>query len=112
MDKRIDNQSESTENITDIEFNEWADKLSKMDDEDASRAVLQRVLENSDLYDSDKELLKDAYEYCMKLIHQGKPLEIDLLKIYLGDIKNYKVNDVNLYNLIILLGCCGICFDK
>jgi len=107
-----ENSNESTRDVSDREFEAWADSLSKMSDEEASRTILEHVIATSDLASDDKVLLRDAYDYCMKLIHQGKPLEIDLLKIYLGQIKDYKVNDVNLYNLIILLGCCGIYFGK
>ena len=102
----------SGDKSSDKEFNAWADKLEKMSDMEVSREVFNRIMFKSDIDDKSKELLSLSYEYCVKLINQNKPLEPNLLKIYLQDIKGYDINQVNLTGLILLLGCCGINFNK
>ena len=107
--------SESTGNNkinTDKEFNEWADRLEKMDDLSISREVFNRVMAHSDIDDESKNILDLSYNYCFKLIQQGKPLDINLLKIYLEEIKGIEVSRLNMVNIILLLGLCGINFSK
>lgn len=94
------------------EFNEWADKLEKMSDMEASRAVFNRIMEVSDIDKASKELLDISYNYAVKLINQGKNLEINLLKIYLQDLKGYDISQIDLGLIILLLGFCGIQFEK
>lgn len=94
------------------EFEKWADALSHMDDLSVSRELFNRIMNHSDLNDDDKALLSDAYQYCQKLLKYGKPLEPDLLRIYLQDLKGYEISQINMVNLIIMLGCCGIVFTE
>ena len=35
-------------------------------------------------------------------------IDIDLLKIYLTDIKGYDVKQINIYQILLLLSFCGI----
>lgn len=93
-----------------IEYENWLNKLEKMDDISVSRELYNRIMNHSDLSKKDKDLLSDAYEYCNKLMRNGKKLEPDLLRIYLEELKGYQISQVNMVNLVILLGCCGIVF--
>lgn len=103
---------ESTGSLRDEEYEAWADRLSRMGDEEASYEIYQRVRLSNDLNEESKRLLDDGYEYCRTLIKQGKALEFDLFKIHLEKIKGYDLSTVNLYTLVALLGCCGIIFKK
>lgn len=94
------------------EYNAWLDRLSKMDDMSVSRELYDRVVNHSDIDKESIELFKIAYDYAIKLINQGKPLEVNLLKIYLQDIKGKDINQINMINLVALLGICGIEFKK
>lgn len=105
------NNDELSGNSTDKEFNRWADSLEKMSDIEVSHAIYDRILTNSDLSSEDKKLLKDSYEYASKLISQNKPLEANLLKIYLSEVKGYDIYKVNIVNVIVLLAFCGIIFE-
>lgn len=94
------------------EFNQWADKLSHMSDREASREIYNRIMSHSDINKDALDVFSDAYEYCIKLIDQGKPLETNLLKIYLEEVKGRDINKINVVNLFTLLGICGINFNK
>lgn len=69
-------------------------------------------MNHSDLDQESLKLFSTAYEYCMKLINQGKNLEPNLLRIYLQDIKGQDISQINLINLFTLLGLCGINFTN
>ena len=107
MNKDINNESSGNP-----EFEQWADKLEKMSDYEVSREIYNRIMNHSDIDKESLELFSLAYEYCLKLISQGKNLEPNLLKIYLQDIKGKNINQIKLTNLFILLGICGINFEK
>lgn len=93
------------------EFEQWANKLEHMSDQEVSYEIYQRIMNHSDIDKDSLRLFSEAYEYCMKLINQGKNLEPNLLKIYLQDIKGENINEVNIVNLFILLSMCGIEFS-
>lgn len=106
----MSNYSESTGSKEQDEFNKWADELSKMSDAEVSREIFKRIMLSDDLSKAEKDIFKDAYEYCWKLIDQHKPLQLDLMKIYLEQLKGYELNKVNFVNLFMMLGMCGINF--
>jgi hypothetical protein len=93
------------------EFEQWANKLEHMSDQEVSYEIYQRIMNHSDIDKDSLRLFSEAYEYCIKLINQGKNLEPNLLKIYLQDIKGENINEVNIVNLFILLSMCGIEFS-
>lgn len=105
----MNNDNESTSNI---EFENWANRLEKMSDREVSYEIYQRILNHGDLDAESKELFSIAYEYCMKLLNLGKNLEPNLLKIYLQDIKGKDISQINIINVFALLGICGINFKK
>ena len=82
------NNNESTGNL---EFEQWANKLEHMSDQEVSYEIYQRILNHSDIDKDSLRLFSEAYEYCIKLINQGKNLEPNLLKIYLQDIKGENI---------------------
>ncbi len=102
--------TESTGDLND--YNKWLNSLSKLDDKGVSREIYNRIVNHSDIDKESIELFKIAYDYAIKLINQGKNLEINLLKIYLQDVKGKDINQINMMNLIALLGICGINFKK
>ena len=93
------------------EFEQWANKLEHMTDQEVSYEIYQRIMNHSDIDKDSLRLFSEAYEYCIKLINQGKNLEPNLLKIYLQDIKGENINEVNIVNLFVLLSMCGIEFS-
>lgn len=102
--------TESTGDLND--YNKWLNSLSKLDDKEVSHEIYNRIVNHSDIDKESIELFKIAYDYAIKLINQGKNLEINLLKIYLQDVKGKDINQINMMNLIALLGICGINFKK
>lgn len=58
-----------------------------MSDVEVSYEIYNRIMNHSDIDKESLKLFEIAYEYCLKLIKQHKPLEHNLLKIYLRDVK-------------------------
>ncbi len=103
------NSDESTGNL---EFEQWANRLEHMSDKEISNEIYQRIIQSNEIDEESRKLFSMAYEYCMKLINQGKDLEPNLLKIYLQDIKGQDISQINLINLFTMLAMCGINFSK
>lgn len=104
----MDEYNESTGNP---EFEQWANKLEHMTDKEISYEIYQRIMNSKEIDQQSLKLFSLAYEYCMKLINQGKNLEPNLLKIYLQDINGQDISQINLINLFALLALCGINFS-
>lgn len=104
----MDEYNESTGNP---EFEQWANKLEHMADKEISYEIYQRIMNSKEIDQQSLKLFSLAYEYCMKLINQGKNLEPNLLKIYLQDINGQDISQINLINLFALLALCGINFS-
>lgn len=104
----MDEYNESTGNP---EFEQWANKLEHMTDKEISHEIYQRIMNSKEIDQQSLKLFSLAYEYCMKLINQGKNLEPNLLKIYLQDINGQDISQINLINLFALLALCGINFS-
>ncbi len=92
------------------EFEQWANKLEHMSDYEVSQELYNRIMQHSNIDKESLELFSLAYNYCIKLIANGKNLEPNLLKIYLQDIKGKNIDQIKLTNLFLLLGICGINF--
>ena len=104
----MDEYNESTGNP---EFEQWANKLEHMSDKEISYEIYQRIMNSKEIDEKSLKLFSLAYEYCMKLINQGKNLEPNLLKIYSQDINVKDISQINLINLFTLLAVCGINFS-
>lgn len=102
-------ESESTGNP---EYEKWLKSLENMSDSEISYKIYQRIMNSKEISQDSLKLFSMAYEYCIKLINQGKNLEPNLLKIYLKDIKGQDISQINLINLFALLALCGINFSK
>lgn len=98
--------------ISDNGYEEWLKKLESMSDIEICYEMHNRVMEKSDIDEESKELFDLAFNYCMKLIIQKKPLESNLLKIYLQDIHHKDINQINMVLLVTLLSLCGINFSQ
>ena len=104
----MDEYNESTVNP---KFEQWANKLEHMTDKEISYEIYQRIMNSKEIDQQSLKLFSLAYEYCMKLINQGKNLEPNLLKIYLQDINGQDISQINLINLFALLALGGINFS-
>lgn len=60
-----------------------------------------------DLDQKSKKLFEDCYDYFLQKMKEGKNVDSDLLKIYLQDIKGYDIQQINIYQIMLLLSFCG-----
>ena len=103
--------SEITGDDISPEFKEWAMAYMKSQDTCVQRNLIkERILQSDELTSEDKKIFTDVFEYCEKLVSQHKPLETNLLKIYLEDIKGYDIDKINVVRILILVTLCGFKF--
>lgn len=91
-------------------YQEWKDYLSSLSDAEVSEEIKKRILSESGMNQEEQNIFNDIYNFFKKNTIAGKPVKIDLLKIYLEDIKGYDVKKINIYQMLILLSFCGIQF--
>jgi hypothetical protein len=89
-------------------YEQWSERISKLSDEEISIEIKNKILERANIDEKSKQVFNDCYEYFKKNIKAGKNIDIDLLKIYLTDIKGYDVKQINIYQILLLLSFCGI----
>ena len=86
--------------------------LQKLNFEDYANEMKEKILSDKTINDLSQQYFKDCFEYVMKLYKSNKPLDINLLKIYLEQVKNYKnIKFDEFVRIIILLGFCGFSFN-
>lgn len=95
-------------------FEEWiklAQELSA-DFEQYAQLMKQTILKGN-LDEQSKEQFEVCFDYVMSLYKDGKPLDINQLKIYLEQIKGYKnIKMTEVINIMLLLSFCGFSFDE
>lgn len=88
-------------------FEEWSKSLESMDFDHYSLAIKEKIME-SDLDDYSKQAFEACFEYVTKLYKAGKPLDVNLLKIHLEEVKGFKnIKMDEFINLMLLLSYCG-----
>lgn len=88
-------------------FKEWSKSLENMDFDHYSMTIRDKILEGN-LDKLSKDCFKVCFDYVSKLNKEGKPLDLNLLKIHLeqvNDFKNLKYNEI--ITILILLSYCG-----
>ena len=89
-------------------YEQWSERLSKLSDDEISIEIKNKILERANIDEKSKRVFNDCYDYFKKNIKAEKPVDIELLKIYLTDIKGYDVKKINIYQILLLLSFCGI----
>lgn len=92
------------------DFEKWKQELQNLSFEEFAVQMKDKILtDNSD--ELSKQYFQDCFDYVFKLYKTGKPLEVNLLKIYLEQVKNYKnLKMIEFIRTIILLSFCGFNF--
>ena len=92
------------------DFENWKKELQNLTFEEYAVLMKDKILQdNTDTL--SKTYFQDCFDYVLKLYKSNKPLELNLLKIYLEEIKNYKnIKMEDFIRTIILLGFCGFNF--
>ena len=108
-DKDITSKDSGTGEQEHRTYEDWCKTLEGKSDEDASRQLFDTIMNKGNLPEETGKLFKDIFDYSIQKIHDNKTFDIDLLKIYLKDIKGYdKIETTNLYPILLLLSMCGI----
>ena len=93
------------------EFEKWKNDLQNLTFEEYAIYMKNKILQDN-IDELSKNYFQDCFDYVLKLYKSNKPLELNLLKIYLEQIKNYKnIKMDDFIRTIILLGFCGFNFQ-
>ena len=107
--------NEETTGIIDPAFVGW---MQELNDTAANNPIAQRkmirdrILLSNEFSEADRQLFNTVYDYVEKVYSQGKPLEPNLLKIYLHDLKGYDIDNVSIVRILCLVSLCGFSFDN
>lgn len=92
-----------------ISYDDWAKSLEGLSDEEISYKIKDVIMSKDDIPFEMKRLYSDIFDYSVEKIKNKKTFDIDLLKIYLKDIKGYtNIQDVNIYQVLLMLSASGI----
>ena len=94
-----------------LSYEDWLKTLEGKSDEEISLAIKEQIINKSGMDEMNKKLFNDIYEYFANKINANKSIEIELLRIYLTDIKGYStdvVNKIDFIQMLVLLNVCGI----
>lgn len=95
-------------------FEEWIKTTQDLsgDFEQYAQLMKQTILRGN-LDEQSKEQFEVCFQYVMSLYKEGKPLDINQLKIYLEQIKGYKnIKMTEVINIMLLLSFCGFSFTE
>lgn len=94
------------------QFEKWKSEFENLSFEEYAKKIRDKILESPQLEPEAKEIFKDAFEYMLELTEAKKPLDTNLLKIRLVDIKGHKNFDmIGFTQVLMLLSLCGFQFD-
>lgn len=105
------NQQNEKSGKPDEGFQNWKNELLNGDltPDEISLKIRDKILESPQLSTPEqKQFYIDVYDYVKKLIDRGKPLEINLLRIYLEEVKGYDLTVHSIIATLILVSACGI----
>lgn len=94
-------------------FKEWQQSLESMEFEDRAIAIKEKIIEGLSEYPEAQEQFQVCFDYVMQVYKEDKPLEMNLLKIYLESVKGYKnIKMTEVFNIMLLLSYCGFDFKN
>jgi hypothetical protein len=93
------------------DIDKWKESLKNMSFEDYAITIKNKILEDN-LNTESKQYFCDCFDYVFNCYKKNKPLELNLIKIYLEDIKGYKnIKMEEFIRTLLLLNLCGFSFD-
>lgn len=86
---------------------EWQKYLDTLSFENRAIEIKNKILDGLE-DETSKQCFQDCFEYVLNLYKQNKPLEANLFRIHLEDIKGYKnIKLEEFIRIILLLSYCG-----
>lgn len=92
-------------------YDEWLAGFEGLDFERTAERIRDKLLESPEFDSKSQKFFKDAFAYVMNLHKQNKPLNTNLMRIHMVDIKGYKGLTVEEFGrTLLLLSMCGFSF--
>lgn len=93
-------------------FEQWKAGFEGLDFEQQAARIKDRIILSDELDETSKHYFSDMFEYVMQKHKEGKPLDMNLLKIHMTQIKDYKALTLNDFTrALVMLSLCGFQFD-
>lgn len=93
-------------------FEEWKAGFEGLTFEQTATRMRDKILESPELDSDSRKYFTDLFDYVMKQHLAGRPLDTNLMKIHMTEIKNH--GDIKLEQFgraLLLLSLCGFQFD-
>ena len=91
---------------------EWKAGFENLTFDEQSKRIRDKLLESDELDAKSKQYFSDAFDYVSSLNRDGKPLDTNLMRIHMTEIKNYKALTLQDFTKVLLmLSLCGYQFD-
>ena len=91
---------------------EWISGFDGLTFEESAIRVKNKILESTELDQKSKSYFTDAFNYVMNLHQSNKPLDVNLMRIHMTEVKNYTMLTFDDFTKVLLmLGLCGFQFD-
>lgn len=93
-------------------YEEWISGFEGLSFEEYAVRVKNKILESPELDKKSKAYFTDAFNYVMGLHKANKPLDTNLMRIHMTEVKNYTMLTLNDFTKVLLmLSLCGFQFD-
>ena len=91
---------------------EWKAGFENLTFDEQAKRIRDKLLESDELDTKSKQYFSDAFDYVSSLNRDGKPLDTNLMRIHMTEIKNYKALTLQDFTKVLLmLSLCGYQFD-
>lgn len=92
------------------DIEKWIESLKSLSFEDRATAIKDQVVKHWQYDYKSKRFFEDCFNYFMKQYKINKPVEMDLLKIYLVNLCGWKEEDLTIEGFLrtlVILELCG-----
>lgn len=91
---------------------EWCAGFENLNFEQSAERMRDQILKSPELDKKSRQYFTDAFAYVMRLHKENKPLDTNLMRIHMVDIKGYKGISVQEFGrVLLLLAFCGFEFS-
>lgn len=98
------------ESQQDKEIEKWIERLKELSFEDKAIAIKDQIVKEWQYDYKSKRFFIDCFNYFLKQYKINKPIEMDLLKIYLTNLCGWKEEDLSIEGFLrtlMILELCG-----
>lgn len=93
-------------------LDEWTAGFEGLSFEESANRIKDKILESPEFDDKSRNYFTDAFNYVMSVYKSGKPLDTELMRIHMVDIKQHTGMSLQDFTrVLMLLSLCGFKFS-